>query len=365
MSDKSKQVIGISASKIIGGADVIFHSIFRSIKFERILILNSILQNEVRDTNSHTLFIKFQPIQKELRSIFSFCVRYISSARKLFQAIAKQDIVIANDFLALLYIFPLKVRYNTTVLFYCHSAFKNNFYNQNILSRYINLVSTEVIVPSNFLKNQLISIGVKPKSVSVIYNGVDDLQPDTHPAKNADKIRIGLLGDIVELKGQDVFVKAISDLKLKHQNIEAILLGRIKDQNYFKNKIEPYIKDETVKYGGSVSRQEAINSMSKCSIIVCTSKHSEVLPTVLIEAMCLGKVVVGTNIGGIPEIIKHEWNGFLIEPDSADSLTKAIDRIIAENLFEPLGSRARIHFEANFDKDRFIGNVERLIKNYY
>jgi glycosyltransferase involved in cell wall biosynthesis len=55
---------------------------------------------------------------------------------------------------------------------------------------------------------------------------------------------------------------------------------------------------------------------------------SEARPRVIIEAMCLGRPVVATAVGGVPVMVQHGETGLLVQPDNATELAAALDRLV-------------------------------------
>ncbi|NMR95921.1 glycosyltransferase, partial [Vibrio parahaemolyticus] len=99
--------------------------------------------------------------------------------------------------------------------------------------------------------------------------------------------------------------------------------------------------------------------LSKHDVLVLPS-HREGLGVVLIEALAMGKLVIGSNVGGIPEIIQDNYNGFLSKPEDIESLVKTMNKAINElPNFNPQALRASI--EECFDIDK---NVLRIINKY-
>jgi glycosyltransferase involved in cell wall biosynthesis len=76
--------------------------------------------------------------------------------------------------------------------------------------------------------------------------------------------------------------------------------------------------------------------------LVCLPSRSEGLPRVALEAACRGRAIVGGNRAGIPDVVQHEENGLLVDPDSVEELTEALVRILSDRAYaEGLGTRAR------------------------
>jgi glycosyltransferase involved in cell wall biosynthesis len=76
--------------------------------------------------------------------------------------------------------------------------------------------------------------------------------------------------------------------------------------------------------------------------LVCLPSRSEGLPRVALEAACRGRAIVGGDRAGIPDVVQHDVNGLLVDPDRADELADALVRILSDRaLAERLGARAR------------------------
>lgn len=70
-----------------------------------------------------------------------------------------------------------------------------------------------------------------------------------------------------------------------------------------------------------------------CFDAVVLATKCETFGLVLPEAMRAGVAVIGSNCGGVPEIIKHEETGLLFEPESAADLTKQLSKLTSDKVF--------------------------------
>jgi glycosyltransferase involved in cell wall biosynthesis len=95
------------------------------------------------------------------------------------------------------------------------------------------------------------------------------------------------------------------------------------------------------------------------------SSQSEGLGRVIIEAFARGRPVVATRVGGIPDLVKDEVNGLLVEPDSAEGLAQAMIRVLNNPaLAAELGAQARTDAEAHhWTTDRYANAVFRLVRD--
>ena len=79
--------------------------------------------------------------------------------------------------------------------------------------------------------------------------------------------------------------------------------------------------------------------------------YLEGLPISLLEAMALGKVVISTNVNGIPEAVRHLETGWLIEPGAVGELVEAIQTLKDDwNLREKLAQQGSRFVSKNFDE---------------
>jgi glycosyltransferase involved in cell wall biosynthesis len=97
-------------------------------------------------------------------------------------------------------------------------------------------------------------------------------------------------------------------------------------------------------------------------VVVVPSVIPDALSRVILEAMAAGRAVVGTRVGGTPELIVHGETGVLIERGAPSALAEAIVELLRDPARrQRLGAAARAHLAA-----RFAGadSVDRLIAAY-
>jgi len=96
----------------------------------------------------------------------------------------------------------------------------------------------------------------------------------------------------------------------------------------------------------------------------------EAFGIVTIEAMACGKPAIGTNVGGIPETILEEVNGFLVEPKNSEEIAEKIVTLVRNpELRKQMGARGRKIAEERFDIqkriDKIVGSYSNLISQLY
>lgn len=173
------------------------------------------------------------------------------------------------------------------------------------------------------LNQDLINSGVNAK---LIYNPVNPEYYDVSlPFFN--KNNIYYVGSITERKGLHILLEAI--YKVKHRDIHANVIGGFgndvyeKKINYLINQTS--ISDKVVFHGWKTSSE--IQDIIRDDSFMILPSYQETLPVVIAEAMAMGKIVIATNICGIPEMVIDNETGLLFEPGNSDALAELLDKV--------------------------------------
>jgi len=161
---------------------------------------------------------------------------------------------------------------------------------------------------------------------SVIPDASSGLTVD--PARVAD-LRAGFGGDFVvghvgalddSHKGQLQIVSIARRLAQANPGIRFVLVGGGRDEALLKRAASGL---DNVQFAGQVD--DVGNYLAAFDAFIYPSRH-EGLGSILLDAMEFGLPVVGTAVGGIPEIIDHDTNGLLCSPDDIEALAEAVLR---------------------------------------
>lgn len=226
-----------------------------------------------------------------------------------------------------------------------------------------------VIVVSQSEKMRLVNKGLQPEKIRLVYNGTPPIQPVSAEVLRKrlgipqDSIVIGTIGRLEEPKGFQYLLQAYAILLHKHRNSRVVIIG----SGGFSTQLFTLAKEldiaEHVVFPGYI--QDARNYMPVFDIFVLPSL-AEALPLVLVEAMSAGKPLIGTTVGGIPEIIEHEYNGLLCEPASVESLAEAMARLLEEaTLRKEYGIRAKQLYDRCFTSDAMISNTAEVYEELF
>jgi glycosyltransferase involved in cell wall biosynthesis len=175
---------------------------------------------------------------------------------------------------------------------------------------------------SNFTLDEIINlykVDVLGKS-TVVLNATDPEMFQPTLDKNSDEIVIAFVGRFYAIKGFHIFLNAIQRVIKRGYKIKPYLIGRGNQElinDYLKTFSSNYLVQDAAPY-------HKMPEIYKNADIVVVPSLYENCPSVVLEAMSSGKIVIASNVGGIPEIIQHGKNGLLFEKGNAIDLENKI-----------------------------------------
>ncbi|ENC7045777.1 glycosyltransferase family 4 protein, partial [Vibrio cholerae] len=157
--------------------------------------------------------------------------------------------------------------------------------------------------------------------IKKIYSGVPTIKLISKESKESNEIPVfGRISRLCPGKGNELLLEAFSDLVSRGYNARLVIAGSGEQFNYLEKLVVKLGIIDKVEFLGHVE-PEVFFSKIDCMISPSTM---EALPTVIAEAMSCKIPVIATNVGGVPEMIEHEFSGFLIEPNSICEIRKAL-----------------------------------------
>jgi FkbM family methyltransferase len=197
--------------------------------------------------------------------------------------------------------------------------------------KYIEESSDLILTNSNSVSEHILKY-LKNKKPKTIYNFVEIPQELLNEKnkkiyKFKDSLKIIICGNVSPGKNQLEGIKAINELIINNINVELLVLGSIKDEDYF-NKIL-----EVIKLNNTSDRIHFIDFVNnpypyiKNSDIVLIPSIKEAYGRTAVEGMLLKKVVIASSEGGTKEIIKNGKTGYIYKLNNTKSLSKIIKRL--------------------------------------
>jgi glycosyltransferase involved in cell wall biosynthesis len=183
---------------------------------------------------------------------------------------------------------------------------------------------------------------------------------------STDQVVVAFLGQIREIKGVADFIAMAR--KNPDPKIRFIIAGRCRDPKKFPGSYsEQDLKDMAggdprIRYIGHVEDVE--NVYHTADIVVVPSRWQEPLGLINLEAGACRKPVIATRVGGIPEVVEDDVNGYLVEAGDVDALAARVATLIADpSLRARLGAAGRARVEQDFTT-RPVREFETLLLSY-
>jgi glycosyltransferase involved in cell wall biosynthesis len=223
------------------------------------------------------------------------------------------------------------------------------------IRRFYDLIDV-IITPSAFAREKLVESGFDPGRVSVVHNFID--AGSYVPIYGGEGVIF--FGRLVVEKGLDVLIRASAEVR----DVSILLAGEGPEEARLHLLAEELgVKSDggNVEFLGYVDRSRLHEIAGKTAGVVMPSIWFENFPYAVLEAFALGKPVVASRIGGMPEMVEEGKTGLLVEPGDPGSLAAAIRRI-ADNPDEAaeMGRSARQMVEARFDTDTHYDRIMEI-----
>ncbi len=213
---------------------------------------------------------------------------------------------------------------------------------------------TDTIILTSETAKQFVSntFYIKKDKIKIISNFVDI---DIYNQMNLYQRSNGRLLFIGRLTRQKNLFNLFDAIKQSLYYLDIIGDGELKLQ------LLEYAKRNQIRVNflGKIPNSQIPELMNQYEVFILPSLY-EGNPKALLEAMACGLAVIGTNVVGIKEIIKHKINGYLCNTDS-ESIRKAIDTVMNDKeLRRQMGENARKYVLENYDLNKIIDKEYKL-----
>jgi len=213
-----------------------------------------------------------------------------------------------------------------------------------------------LVANSKFLKEELVNLyGIPREKTHIVYNGVD--LRTFYPRKSRRRVfkSLGLdlrshvilyLGGFRPVKGPIYVMRALEKVHEKFKDIKVLFVGgrhqldRYHDTVMMKS-INGLRESGAMQVIENVPHVQLPEYYSAADAVIVSSIY-DAFPKVVLESMACGTPVIASNVGGIPELVRHGETGILTEPANSDELAEAIIKVTSDSdLRERLVSKAR------------------------
>ncbi|OGG44934.1 MAG: hypothetical protein A3F84_05725 [Candidatus Handelsmanbacteria bacterium RIFCSPLOWO2_12_FULL_64_10] len=229
------------------------------------------------------------------------------------------------------------------------------------------------LVNSAFLKRQVLSRfpAISPERVEVLHNGVDTTALD--PARCAPRgevrrelgiseeaLLVTAVGRLAAVKNYPLLLRAFARAHRALPGIALAVVGEGEELAALKALSAELDIADRVRFTGF---REDVPEVLRASDLFVHASLMEGLPNAVLEAMAMGRPVVATDAGGVPELVAHGETGLLTPSGDEEALTKALLRLLsAPEMRRGMGDAGRRRARQRFDQDAQVLKLETYLE---
>ncbi len=266
-----------------------------------------------------------------------------------------------------------------------NGSFVKMFSNNYFSSAYLSQVDKVIAVTEN-ISSSLISAGIDRTRITKIPIGIDSSRFNTSISSDTirNKFNIGIddgilifVGNSTNQKGILLLIESLKHVKKHFPKVKLFMALNVPIERYdspgkldsdmeqifsIKKLVKSYnLEGNVIPLGLLTNMPEYLASsdvfVAPFQSTVGIADH----PTSMLEAMAIGRPVIATNVGGIPELINSGITGLLIEKNDVDGLANAINELLSNReLASNMGKNGAKFIEQNFRADKVTTKIERL-----
>lgn len=227
-------------------------------------------------------------------------------------------------------------------------------------------IDSYIVITKALYEDAIKYLPIKPENIHLLYYGVPAAvgQKDicdkylNESGLDNNVFRLAIFGRVEKGKGQHLVVEATKILKEQRKNIQVAIIGHVMDETYF-NNLKEDIKsnrlENNIYYLGFHNNP---TSIMPCFDAVILATKCETFGLVLPEAMRAGVAVLGSNCGGVPEIIQHEKTGLLFESGNTVDLTAQLSKLIDDKDFcSKLAKAGKEDADERFSEEKHFSSL--------
>ena len=229
--------------------------------------------------------------------------------------------------------------------------------------------SDRLLVNAEAVARPMGRAGFAPERTRVIYNGLEPLPHITEAKRRAlrwefqvrdDQILLGSIARIDPKKDLGTMLRAIALVVQKHLHVRLLIVGG--GFSHYQKELERLAQNlgiqKHVEFLGF--RSDPLEILSLCRISLLSSV-TEGLPNAILESMLLGKPVVATRVGGVPELIKDGVEGWLVPSRDPDQFADRILYLIENpDCAEQMGAAGHARALRDFTAEAMVRRTEAV-----
>ena len=227
-----------------------------------------------------------------------------------------------------------------------------------------------VIAPSSFMRSKLIEGGWPEGKVVALQNFADDAilaraSGVAGDVTDRESPYLLFFGRLSAEKGVDVLLRAFDAAAPSlPRDMRLIVVGDGPDATEFRELAASLDSASRIEFAGYQTGDALQTYVERASLAIASSRWRENMPYSIVEAFAAGTPVVGTRIGGIPELVADGVTGFACEPGDvatmADAMVRGAETFLDAPVYVRMQESCRAYVRENCSRDKFMDQLVEL-----
>ncbi len=219
----------------------------------------------------------------------------------------------------------------------------------------------KIITICNAFHEPLRGLGAFPGQLHTVYTGSDLRVPESS-GQEKNKLVITSISRMTPRKGHRYLLEALSMIKEHLEGVEVLIVG----DGEARHAAETLAKDLELPHVVFCGHRTDIAEILGRSDIYVHSTTSDMLPISVIEAMFGGQAIITTQVNGIPEIIRNNETGFIVDPGNAQQLAEKLILLIHDaNARHALATRAQQYAQTHLRASDMAEKIAALYQSCF
>jgi glycosyltransferase involved in cell wall biosynthesis len=314
-----------------------------------------------------------------IAALIRYFSSFVSTMGQVRTGVCEQrpDLIHANSVRAGLVISAATVGLGIPIVWHVHDLLPQHPLSSCIRLFTLLLPPVRIVVVANAaaerFKGKLLRQFPRRVDFAVVYNAIEVAKLNSTTTsgsirkelriRNSDRL-IGIVGNLSPVKGQLELIRAFAKARKRIPNLALLVVGSAlfnRGDGYQKQlsaEVRALGLDHCVRFLGQRNDVPAI--MGALDLLVMNSR-SEAFPLVALEGMAAGVPLLATAVGGLPELVTHEMNGWLVPLGDEEKLIDGIAALLERrDLSSEIATRARQHVTRNFPVAKFMTRIEAI-----
>lgn len=242
---------------------------------------------------------------------------------------------------------------------------RQNWFSRN---KYLNPLVDKYVCISGAIGDILLEYGIKKEKIVTVKSAIDESSYAKYSTSDlktqwrkkfgidANEVVIGCASALTEEKGHDTIIKACRILSDKKINFKCLIAGEGPLEDVLKNEVKLLQLDKNFVFTGFI--KDIYGFLCALDVLMMPSR-SEGLGTTLLEGAFAGCAIIGSRVGGIPEIIKQGETGLLFSVNDEIELAEGLEKLIgSQQLRNKLSEALKEHVGREFSLQKMVsGNI--------